>query len=405
MKKLIIAIGLYFSIYSGLEAQNLQELKASANQNYSKPKLKLEEINFVSSYYNQDGNHSAVTGGNGTEALYNFGNSLDITISLTDKHKRVHNLNADFNVDAYTSASSDNIDPVTISGASRRDVHIYPSLTYSVKNPETGFTKKIGVSYSTEWDYISNGINVGLSKISKDKNTEISFKAAAFIDKWLVILPYELRPTYDGNPYQYNDVYKARNTYVGGITVSHIVNKNFDMLLMVEPSYQEGLLSTPYHRAYFTNGNHTVEKLPGTRVKLPIGLRASYFAGDKVVLRGFYRYYMDSWGMTGHTASLEVPVKINPFASISPFYRFSTQTAVKYFKPYGEHLATDTYYTSDYDISGFNSHLIGLNFRRSTPGGVFGIPHFNAFEVRLAYYNRGVTGMNAGIATVLFKIK
>ena len=34
----------------------------------SKP-LKVDEINIVSSYYNQDGNHSAVTGGIGTEKV------------------------------------------------------------------------------------------------------------------------------------------------------------------------------------------------------------------------------------------------------------------------------------------------------------------------------------------------
>ncbi len=75
-------------------------------------------------------------------------------------------------------------------------------------------------------------------------------------------------------------------------------------MAVVEPSYQEGLLSTPYHRVYFTDGTLKVEKLPGTRAKLPIGLRASYFLGDRFIIRSFYRYYQDNWGMKAHTVSL-----------------------------------------------------------------------------------------------------
>jgi len=64
----------------------------------------------------------------------------------------------------------------------------------------------------------------------------------------------------------------------------------------------------------------------------------------------------------------------------------------------------DQYYTSDYDISGFDSHYMGLGFRKSTPGGVLGIKHLNAVEFRVAYYKR-TTRMNAGIGSLLLKIK
>jgi len=47
---------------------------------------------------------------------------------------------------------------------------------------------------------------------------------------------------------------------------------------------------------------------------------------------------------------------------------------------------------------------VGLGFRKSTLGGVLGIKHFNAFEFRAAYYKRS-TGLKAGIASLLLKIK
>ncbi|MFX8362484.1 DUF3570 domain-containing protein, partial [Acinetobacter baumannii] len=91
-----------------------------------------------------------------------------------------------------------------------------------------------------------------------------------------------------------------------------------------------------------------VENLPSSRTKLPIGIRLNYFAGDKLIFRTFYRYYVDDWGLTAQTASIEMPYKITPFFSISPFYRYYTQTAVKYFAGYGLHAPNDTYYTSNY---------------------------------------------------------
>ena len=51
----------------------------------SKP-LKIVEINLVSSYYSQDGNHSPVTGGIGTEHVIDFANGLDVNWIGWDKN-------------------------------------------------------------------------------------------------------------------------------------------------------------------------------------------------------------------------------------------------------------------------------------------------------------------------------
>ena len=84
---------------------------------------------------------------------------------------------------------------------------------------------------------------------------------------------------------------------------------------------QNGYLGLPFHRVYFKDASVHVEQLPNTRFKVPIGFRLNYFMGDNIILRSYYRYYMDDWGITSHTAELEIPVKINAFFSVSPFYR------------------------------------------------------------------------------------
>ena len=401
MKKICISVGLLLSLLRAGYAQ-VQEPSS-----YATRKLKVEEVNIVSSYYQQDGNRSAVTGGIGSEYLTDYAQSIDLVLKTTDRRNRQHSLAFDLNIDHYTSASSDKIDPLTVSSASRSDTHVYPSITWNVHNDDRRTTKGISFSYSTEYDYKSYGMNLSFVKASADNNREVSLKAGAFFDTWTVILPAELRPEgYGSGAHGDHDpvAYKPRNSYNAGLSISQIVNKRLQVLLTVEPAFQQGLLSTPFHRMYFKDGSETVERLPGSRLKLPIGFRLHYFLGDRVVLRTFYRYYIDDWGMQGHTINLEAPIKITSFASISPFYRFSHQTAVRYFAAYGQHAPTDKYYTSDYDISGFNSQFLGAGIRLAPPGGFLGLARWQSAELRYGHYTR-TTGMVANSITLLAKFK
>jgi Protein of unknown function (DUF3570) len=402
MKKILLAIGLYFSAYQA-DAQIVSFPNSTQTpvkgSFFEKRKLSFDEVNIMTSYYHQEGNRSAITGGYGTEKLTDYANSLEFKLSLIDQKNRTHSLVADVNFDYYTSASSDKIDSLSISSASREDHHFYPSLSYSISNKEKRQTIGFNASYSTEWDYNSIGGTMSYSKQSKDKNTEFTFKGGAFIDKWTVILPAELRTSG-----RREEGTKPRNSYNASFAVSQVINKRFDMQFMVEPAYQEGLLSTPFHRIYFSDKKLTIERLPGERMKLPISLRANYFLGDKFVIRSFYRYYQDNWGMKAHTASIEVPIKINSFFSISPFYRFNSQTAVDYYKEYGKHTFGDEFYTSDPDIAAFNSQFIGAGLRLSPPDGILGMQHFGAVELRYGYYTRTNT-LTSNIVTLLMKFK
>ncbi|MVM37305.1 DUF3570 domain-containing protein [Spirosoma sp. HMF3257] len=401
MKKICLSVGLLLSIWRTGYGQTTTE------PTYEKRKLKVEEINLVSSYYQQDGNNSAVTGGIGTEHLTDFAQSLDLVLKTSDRRSRQHTITFDFNIDHYTSASSDKIDPLTVSSASKSDTHIYPSIAWSVHDDANRTTRGIALSYSTEYDYKSYGINVNFAKASADNNREVSLKGGAFFDTWKVILPPELRPEgYGSGAHGDRDPvdYKPRNSYNLSLSLSQVINKRLQVLLTVEPAFQQGLLSTPFHRIYFQDGSETVEKLPGSRLKLPIGVRLHYFMGDRVIIRTFYRYYIDDWGMQAHTVNVEAPIKLTSFVSVSPFYRFNHQSAVRYFASYGTHRTTEAYYTSDYDISSFNSQFIGTGIRMAPPGGLFGIGHWQSVELRFGHYVRS-TGMVSNSLTFLAKLK
>ncbi|HTB26708.1 MAG TPA: DUF3570 domain-containing protein, partial [Puia sp.] len=159
--------------------------------------------------------------------------------------------------------------------------------------------------------------------------------------------------------------------------------------------YQTGYLGLPFHRVFYNTGKDTIENLPSQRFKLPIGFRLNYFLGDRVIIRSYYRFYVDSWGLMSNTFNLEVPVKITPFLSLSPFYRFYAQTAARYFAPYKVHSETDEYFTSNYALAQFNSSMFGAGFRIAPPKGVF-INSLRILEIRYAHYMQ-TTDLNANI--------
>ena len=367
-------------------------------------KLQVEEINLVSSYYHQDGNNSAVTGGIGTEKLTDLANVIDITLTRYDKKFRKNTFTGELGIDHYTSASSDMIDPKNVSSASHADTRIYPSVSWSVENEKKGSSFGIGLSSSTEYDYQSFGANINFSKKTKNKSGEFSAKLQAYIDQLKLIAPIELRINSNTNGDENDYPSAGRNSYSASLSYSQIVNKSLQIIFLSDVVRQSGYLSLPFHRVYFTDGSVHQENLPGTRFKVPLGFRANYFVGDKFIIRTYYRFYTDSWGIHSNTASIELPVKITPFLSVSPFYRYYNQTAIKYFAPYEEHTAQDQYYTSNYDFSKFNSSFFGVGLRIVPPKGVFGIQHLNMLELRYGHYKKDI-GMNSNIISMNLKFK
>lgn len=394
MRKLsLAAIAFYLNIL-GAFSQSVKNDSA----NYQSKKLSISEVNLVSSYYHQDGNNSAVTGGIGTEKLTDLSNTIDLKLTRTDTRNRIHSLNLEVGVDHYTSASSDKIDPSTISSPSYADTRFYPSVGYSIKNPSSGITTGITASLSSEYDYFSKGLGLNFAKASKDNNREFGIKLQTYLDQWKVILPIELRNFSDeGN-------HKPRNSYSASLSYSHVVNQRLQFSLLADLVSQKGLLGTSYQRVYFNNNAENYEHLPDTRFKIPVGIKVNYFLGDRFIIRSSYRYYTDDWGVRAHTAELELPIKITPFFSLSPFYRYYTQTAADYFAPYKEHSTADNFFTSDYDLSEFDSQFFGSGIRFIPEKGVFGIAHWSMLELRYGHYNRN-NGLNSNIISLNARFK
>ncbi len=371
---------------------------------FTKKKLKKSDVELLLSYYTQDGQHSAVTGGEGTEFLQVYSTNLNYTQVVDDKKTYTFHAGAD----VISSASTDRIDFV-MSSASRVDQHTTLGFGYSQKLKNPNQESGGNIIFSIESDYTSLGGEIWGSQLSADQTTEITGSFQAYFDdlRWgrlkkpyiieaqKLLYPQELRGTewFDThNRYSYNFSFSIRKD----------LNKRMSLSLYPTYTYQEGLLSTPFHRVYFTDEFlPRVENLPQKRKQTALGVQLNSFATKRVVLRSFYQFYTDDFGLSSNMVKLELPVKITPKWSLSPFIRYVNQNGSRFFKPYKEHSASQIFYTSDYDLSSFWSANVGLNLnltRRTEHGRKY---KFGGWSFRYSYYKRS-DGLYAHIFSSYF---
>lgn len=399
-----------------------QEVNKDTTQVYKKRVLETTEIDFLSSYYSQDGDNAAVSGGIGTEELTDITGAFVVSIPMNDDDV----LTIDAGASAYTSASSSNIDPfddagaadpfTASSGASSSDLWANISGTYSHSSDDRNNIWSTSVSVSSEYDYFSVGASGSYSKLFNEKNTEVSVKANVFVDTWKTLYPFELRPfTADGNGIS-NSLFtqntitgnanyapnftelgnKGRNSYSLGFGFSQILHKNVQGSLALDVVQQQGLLSTPFQRVYFADVADSfidnfqladdIERLPDTRFKIAIGGRLNWYLNERISVRTFYRYYFDDWGISSHTASIEIPVKITDKFTLYPSYRFYNQTAADNFAPYEQHLSTSEFYTSDYDLSKYSANQFGFGVSYTDIFTKMHIRNFGLKSIDLKFY-------------------
>ncbi|MDY8134888.1 DUF3570 domain-containing protein [Aquimarina sp. 2201CG5-10] len=450
---------------------------------YKKRVLESTEVDYLMSYYKQDGTHSSVGGGIGTENLTDYTPTVVVSVPLSDDDV----LTVDVGISAYTSASSSNLNPfdasgasqgyeeenddkrkrasmplgspwIASSGASKSDVWSNITMNYSRSSDDRNNIWNAHASFSIEYDYFSIGFGGGFTKQFNNKNTTLGISGNVYLDTWKPLYPTELEEfaVYGANfqnqgYFQGVDVWnqngtvsnaynpqgftefenQGRNSYAISLSFSQIVNKSFQISLFGDLLFQQGLLSTPYHRVYFADqpnfyiggnanaiANYTSssntevfhladdnEQLPDTRWKIPIGVRANYYINEILSLRSYYRFYTDNWGVMAHTASLELPIKfVGGKFTLLPTYRFYSQQQANYFAPYETHLSTSEFYTSDYDLSTFDSHQYGVGLRYTDIFTKFKVFKFGLKNMELRYnrYDRS-DGLQANIFSTGFK--
>jgi len=332
------------------------------------------DVDFLFNYYEQEGNNSPVTGGLGTEELNDYSSIIQVYIPLDSQDWEA--INAGINV--YTSASTDRID-TRVSSASFRDARARMFLTYHKGLKNRQYLQFQGGG-SVESDYISSSFGIGWGMSSKNQNSDVYIGFHSYQDSWMLIFPDELRDTgRDIAPTS------RRRSYSLTAVWNQVINPKLNLSLATDVVFQTGMLATPFHRVFFKDDEMAyVEKLPTTRLKWPIALRANYTLTDWLIARGFYRFYADNFGVLAHSTQLEFAIKFNPFFRLYPSYRFHVQGAADFFAPFGEHELGAAFYTSDFDLSAFSSHKLGVSLYYAP---LYGIGRFKFVKKRIGLFD------------------
>ena len=385
LKKTIIILFFAVGFIKSATAQVIDSTKV-----YKKRVLENTEVDLLMSLYNQDGVHSPVNGGIGTENLSDKTSAIVISIPLNADDV----LTVDAGISAYTSASSSNINPfmnssaatlkslsfgttglnasgassgsgsggsgsgggggvptpqnainpvgtpwLSSTGASHAEKLKSILTNFSHSSDDRNFIWGSNVSFSSEFTYSSFGFGGNITKLYNEKNTELGLKGSVFLDSWKSIYPTELKeylrigPQFQYFGYFYGvtildqggtastaylpDGFKpwshtGRDSYSLSFYVSQILSKRFQTALFFDIVEQQGMLSTPYHRIYFadkpnyyigtasdithyTSPTNTgvyqladaIETLPGSRFKVPLGVRINYYINEIFVLRSY----------------------------------------------------------------------------------------------------------------------
>ncbi len=284
--------------------------EATDSIQFKKRVLESTEVDFLLSYYNQDGSKSAVSGGIGSEKLTDIATNIVVAMPLNDDAV----LTVDIGISAYSSASSSNINPFNATGASGGggdddddddDRHAFAAATapygtpwqassgasksdqlsaitvnYAHSSDSRNFIWNADVSFSNEYDYTSVGFGGGIAQLFNDKNTEISLKANVYLDQWRPIYPTELheyskygsifltqgffsgvtvmnqngQATGNYLPTTFETINSVnRNSYSASVGLSQVLSKKLQISVFFDVLQQQGLLSTPYHRIYFAD--------------------------------------------------------------------------------------------------------------------------------------------------------
>jgi hypothetical protein len=276
---------------------------------FKKRVLESTEVDFLASYYNQDGSRSAVSGGIGSEKMTDVASNIVVAMPLNDDDV----LTIDLGISAYSSASSSNINPFNStgasgggedgdddriagskaaatgpygtpwqasSGASKSDQLVSVVANYSHSSDSRNFIWNTDVSFSNEYDYTSVGFGGGIASLFNEKNTELSLKVNAYLDQWRPIYPTELHEyskygsnflnqgyfsgvsvldqngqsttNYLPSAFQTVNVVK-RNSFSASVGFSQVLTKKLQVSVFFDVLQQQGLLSSPYHRIYFAD--------------------------------------------------------------------------------------------------------------------------------------------------------
>lgn len=264
-----------------------------------------------------------------------------------------------YNVDAISSASRNYKDSKThrnfsrncstchgtidaITGASTNFSEVRNEVGIGIKHTIDESTLGANYKYSKERDYLGQLLSVSLTQDVNSKDTRIYLSYSILNDR---ISPVWNSSTFD----------KSTDSY--DLSIEQVLTQTTIGKIGISFSSLNGLLSNPYASVNI-NDLPYAEIHPSTNNKTTVTFMLSQYISDSSILFD-YRYYTDSWEVSGNTIWILYNQYILENLIVKPSYRFYTQTGAYFFKEiYNQQ---ENFMTHDLTLAPFSSHLIGAS--------------------------------------------
>ncbi|MDX1515871.1 MAG: DUF3570 domain-containing protein [Woeseiaceae bacterium] len=150
-----------------------------------------------------------------------------------------------------------------------------------------------------------------------------------------------------------------------GVGLTQILTRNLITALNVETVTEEGFLNNPYRSVrYLDSGtalgySYEPELYPRTRTSNAVGLRARYFLPYRAAIEGEYRFFVDTWDIMAHTASLTYVHPWGPW-TFTIKGRYHDQTGAHFFRDVFPRSEATNFRGRDKELSALTSYTLKL---------------------------------------------
>jgi len=249
-------------------------------------------------------------------------------------------VNAHALVDAVSSASVD-----VVSAATARFSENRIELG---TNAQIGFSQategSIGYTHSSENDWQSHAIEVGLSRDLAKKNAKLS-------------IGFGFTRNYVGRAHDPN-FEKLLDVQGAQIGLSQIIDKKTLASLAYTISHASGYQGSPYRFITLMDGFSAPESPPEERMRHAVTLRVMHVFGDANIVDAQYRLYLDDWGILSHTAEVAYTRELSREWSLRLRARGYQQSHASFYEETYE--MPMKYMTVDRELSTFWDGMAGL---------------------------------------------
>ncbi len=160
-----------------------------------------------------------------------------------------------------------------------------------------------------------------------------------------------------------------------GVSLSQILTKSLLINLNYESVTEEGFLQSAYREVRFLDPNEALgygfdpAVHPRTKTTSAVAVRAMYYLPYRASLKGEYRHYSDSWGVSGWNVEAGY---VHPFArglTAEVRLRYYQQSEADFYSDLFERQGAQNFMSRDKELSSFTTTTVGagLSYEFATP--------------------------------------